>query len=364
MNSTSSPEDGPELGPGTGLESDAEIPREPAAPPPLSQPPPRATQAPPAPPAALEIRSLRVDYGDFVAVDHLSLTVAPGEILGIVGPNGAGKTSTFRVLATLMEPTHGEVFFAGVDIAEDSHRARQLMGYMPDLAPVPSDLRVGEFLDFYADAHGLGGPAERRTRADECLAQVGLLPLRDRGCRELSRGQTQRVVLAKTLLHRPRVLILDEPASGLDPLARRELRIVLQALARTGVTILISSHILGELAEMCTSLCVLDRGRLVAHGGVDAVRRRLGRTGRRLTLGLLTPPAEATAWLADRPSVRDPITGVGTVSFEFDGDDAAQADLLEALVRDGLRVKSLEEHRSSLEDLLVGIAAPAPAPNP
>ena len=197
---------------------------------------------------AVDIRSLRVDYGDFVAVDDLTLAVPPGEILGIVGPNGAGKTSTFRVLATLMEPTHGDVFFDGVDIAEDPRQARRLMGYMPDLAPVPSDLKVWEFLDFYAAAYGLRDAHERRQRADRCLETVGLSNLRNNGCRELSRGQTQRVVLAKTLLHEPRVLILDEPASGLDPLARRDLRTALQSLAATGATILISSHILSELS--------------------------------------------------------------------------------------------------------------------
>ena len=151
-------------------------------------------------------------------------------------------------------------------------------------------------------------------------------------------------------------------ASGLDPLARRDLRIALQTLARTGVTILISSHILGELSEMCSSLCLLDRGRVVAHGGVDAVRRRLGRSGRRLTLGLLTSPAEAAAWLTRQTAVRVPVIGIGSVSFEFDGDDEVQADLLEALIRDGIRIKSLEEHRSSLEDLLVEIATPARNP--
>ena len=141
---------------------------------------------------AVDIRSLRVDYGDFVAVDDLTLAVPPGEILGIVGPNGAGKTSTFRVLATLMEPTHGDVFFDGVDIAENPRQARRLMGYMPDLAPVPSDLKVWEFLDFYAAAYGLRDAHERRQRADRCLESVGLSNLRNNGCRELSRG-TRRI---------------------------------------------------------------------------------------------------------------------------------------------------------------------------
>lgn len=286
------------------------------------------------------------------------MAVPPGEILGIVGPNGAGKTSTFRVLATLMEPTHGDVFFDGVDIAEDPRQARRLMGYMPDLAPVPSDLKVWEFLDFYAAAYGLRDAHERRQRADRCLETVGLSNLRNNGCRELSRGQTQRVVLAKTLLHEPRVLILDEPASGLDPLARRDLRTALQSLAATGATILISSHILSELSEMCTSLCILNRGRLLAHGSVNEVRSQLGNTRRRLTLGLLSSPSEAADWLAQQPTISELRVESARISFEFTGDDEAQAELLEALIRRRVRLRTFEEKRSSLEELLVDIATP------
>ena len=307
---------------------------------------------------AVDIRSLRVDYGDFVAVDNLTLAVPQGEILGIVGPNGAGKTSTFRVLATLMEPTHGDVFFDGVDIAEDPRQARRLMGYMPDLAPVPSDLKVWEFLDFYAAAYGLRDAQQRRQRTDRCLETVGLSNLRNNGCRELSRGQTQRVVLAKTLLHEPRVLILDEPASGLDPLARRDLRNALQNLAATGATILISSHILSELSEMCTSLCILNRGRLLAHGSVNEVRSQLGNTRRRLTLGLLSSPSEAADWLAQQPTISELRVESARISFEFTGDDEAQAELLETLVRRKVRLRTFEERRSSLEELLVEIATP------
>jgi ABC-2 type transport system ATP-binding protein len=275
-----------------------------------------------------------------------------------VGPNGAGKTSTFRVLATLMEPTHGDVFFDGVDIAENPRQARRLMGYMPDLAPVPSDLKVWEFLDFYAAAYGLRDAHERRQRADRCLETVGLSNLRNNGCRELSRGQTQRVVLAKTLLHEPRVLILDEPASGLDPLARRDLRTALQSLAATGATILISSHILSELSEMCTSLCILNRGRLLAHGSVNEVRSQLGNTRRRLTLGLLSSPSEAADWLAQQPTISELRVESARISFEFTGDDEAQAELLETLVRRRVRLRTFEEKRSSLEELLVEIATP------
>lgn len=305
---------------------------------------------------AIDIRDLRVDYGDFVAVDDLTLRVPRGEVFGLVGPNGAGKTSTFRVVTTLMEPTYGEVRLDGVDAFEDLEAARRLLGYMPDLAPVPSDLKVWEFLDFHAAAYGLGTRARRRERVAECLEEVALAAQRDAWCRELSRGQTQRVVLAKTLLHRPRVLILDEPASGLDPLARRDLRHTLRKLAAAGATIFVSSHILSELAEMCSSLCVMNRGRLLASGTVEQVRAQLGSTERVLTATLLDRHEEARAWLAAHPAVHDLRLAGERVIFGFRGCDEAQADLIAALIRTGIRVRAFEERRSSFEDILVEVA--------
>ncbi|WP_193214108.1 ABC transporter ATP-binding protein [Luteolibacter marinus] len=305
---------------------------------------------------AIDIRDLRVDYGNFVAVDDLTLSVPPGEVFGLVGPNGAGKTSTFRVLTTLMEPTYGEVQLDGVDVLEDIEAARRIVGYMPDLAPVPSDLKVAEFLEFHAAAYGLGSRAQRRDRVAECLEEVALTDQRGKWCKELSRGQTQRVVLAKTLLHRPRVLILDEPASGLDPLARRDLRNALRKLAKTGATVFISSHILSELAEMCTSLCVMNRGRLLASGSVDQVREQLGNTGRTLTATLLNRLEEGAAWLESREGVHDLEVAGQQVVFRFNGSDDDQADLMEGLIRQGIRLRSFEEKRSSFEDILVDVA--------
>lgn len=306
--------------------------------------------------AAIDIRSLRVDYGDFVAVDDLSLTVPPGEVFGLVGPNGAGKTSTFRVITTLMEPTYGEVILDGVDVLEDLESARRIIGYMPDLAPVPSDLKVWEFLDFHASAYGLGTKAQRRKRVAECLEEVALTDQRNKWCKELSRGQTQRVVLAKTLLHRPRVLVLDEPASGLDPLARRDLRNALRRIASTGATVFVSSHILSELAEMCTSLCVMNRGKLLASGTVDEVRRQLGNTERVITATLLGRHEEAREWLSSHAAVHDLRISDQQLIFGFKGDDEAQADLMEGLVRLGIRMRAFEEKRSSFEDILVDVA--------
>ena len=305
---------------------------------------------------AIEVRDLRVDYGDFVAVDDLALSVPAGEVFGLVGPNGAGKTSTFRVLTTLMEPTYGEVFLDGIDAFEDIEEVRRIVGYMPDLAPVPSDLKVWEFLDFHAAAYGLGARAPRHARVEECLAEVALTDQRDKWCKELSRGQTQRVVLAKTLLHRPRVLILDEPASGLDPLARRDLRSTLRKLAANGATVFVSSHILSELAEMCSSLCVMNRGRLLASGTVDEVRRQLGSTERVLTATLLGRHEEAVAWLAAQPAVHDVRLAGPQIVFGFKGDDEAQAALIEGLIALGIRLRAFEEKRSSFEDILVEVA--------
>ena len=305
---------------------------------------------------AIDIRYLRVDYGNFVAVDDLTLTVPPGEVFGLVGPNGAGKTSTFRVLTTLMEPTYGEVILSGVDVLEDIETARRIIGYMPDLAPVPSDLKVWEFLEFHAAAYHLGNSAQRRERVAECLEEVALTDQRNSWCKELSRGQTQRVVLAKTLLHRPSVLILDEPASGLDPLARRDLRQALRKLASTGATVFVSSHILSELAEMCSSLCVMNRGKLLASGTAEEVRKQLGSNERTITASLLDRHQDAVTWLKSQNAVHDLRIIGDQVLFGFTGSDDEQADLMEGLIRIGARMRAFEEKRSSFEDILVGVA--------
>lgn len=318
----------------------------------ISQPPTTSSEDQ----AAVEIRDLRVDYGEFVAVHDLSLSIPRGEVFGIVGPNGAGKTSTFKVLATLMEPTYGEVRLHGLDIMEETQAARRIMGYMPDLAPVPSDLKVIEFLRFYAHAHALGDEKTRHSRVEECLAMVDLVDKRDAWCKKLSRGQTQRLVLAKTLLHRPQVLILDEPASGLDPLARRDLRHILQKLAHGGVTVLVSSHILSELAEMCSSLCIMNEGKLLASGTAEEIRREMGRAERKLSLVVLGDTVEAAERLTQRGGVSEVKANGERVDFCFEGSEVEQADLLAGLVQQGVVVKLFEEKESSFEDILMEVA--------
>jgi len=305
---------------------------------------------------AIEIRDLRVDYGEFVAVKDISLSIPFGQVYGLVGPNGAGKTSTFRVITTLMEPTYGEVKVAGFDISEHAQEAREVIGYMPDLAPVPSDLKLWEFLDFYAQAHRIGGRARRRERVEQCLDAVDLTEKRNDWAKALSRGQTQRLVLAKTLLHDPQVLILDEPASGLDPLSRRDLRLTLQGLANQGRAVFVSSHILTELAEMCSSMCVMNQGKILASGSVGEVRAALGGAERKINVITLGQPQILAQWLEDQPGVREVLTFEDQVSFQFTGSHEDQGVLLQNLVSRGFGIRSFEEGRSSFEDILVEIA--------
>ena len=309
---------------------------------------------------AIVIRDLRVDYGDFVAVDDIRLQVNPGEVCGLVGPNGAGKTSTLRVLATLMEPTYGDISLCGIDVLEEPEAARRILGYMPDLAPAPRDLKAWEFLDFHAHTHALGDSTSRRHRLDECLEIVSLSHKRSAWCRTLSRGETQRLVLAKTLLHRPQVLILDEPASGLDALSRRQLRLTLRNLAKEGATVFVSSHILGELAEMCTSLAVMHKGRLLVSGSTEKIRNELGRSERTLNITLLDRRGEAVSWLKSQPGVNHLSGSDNDLTLSFSGSDGGQAALLTGLIELGIPIKRYEEKILSFEEILIEIASESP----
>jgi ABC-2 type transport system ATP-binding protein len=307
-------------------------------------------------PHAIKIVDLRVDYGDFAAVDSLSLTVPAGEVFGLVGPNGAGKTSSFKVLATLMEPTFGEVFLSGIDIALQPEKARRVLGYMPDLAPVPTDLKCWEFLDLYAGAHGLS-EIERHQRIGECLEKVDLEDKREAICSSLSRGMKQRLVLAKTLLHRPKVMLLDEPASGMDPVSRASLRRTLRALAADdGTTVMVSSHILSELSDMCTSVGFMAGGKLVDAGRTDEVLDRLGSAERQIQVELLDEASVAACKDAITQAGIEKVSAVGRVlSFSMEGEGGEQVALLKRLVELDLPVRSFAERRTSIEDVLLGL---------
>lgn len=303
---------------------------------------------------ALSVRNLRVDYGDFTAVDDLSLELQAGEIFGLAGPNGAGKTSTIRVLASLLEPTYAEVEIFGRDLFESPAAVHAMLGYMPDLAPVVPDLKVWEFLDLYAASHGLRGK-ERRERINRSLERVDLADKRDVLGKGLSRGMMQRVVLAKTLLHDPRLLLLDEPASGMDPIARRDLRLVLESLAADGSTIIVSSHILSELSDMCTSVGIMHNGRLLRHGPLRSVLRDLETEQVRINLDVLSDPASVVAFLTARNDADEVEVDDRHISFVFEGDEAARSDLLKSLIADGATVSAFIPRDSGIESVLMDV---------
>ncbi len=311
----------------------------------------------------IEVRGLTKRYGRTEALRGLTFRVPAGSIYGFIGQNGAGKTTTLRILATLLPPGDGEALVGGYDVVRRPSEVRRLIGYMPDFFGVYDDLRVSEYLDFYADAHGVRGPAARRLR-DDLLELVDLAHKRDAYVNDLSRGMQQRLCLARALVHDPAVLLLDEPASGLDPLARVEMRALLRELQAMGKTILISSHILSELADFCTHIGVVAHGRMLRQGTLDEVLR--DSRERRLRIRVLPADGGSGAERAAADGAREgdraaqilaAVPGVRAVSVTgpqlevaFDGGPEAVAALLETLVRSGVRVVSFSETAGSLED--------------
>ena len=298
---------------------------------------------------------LTIDYGSVLAVRDLSLTIGPGEVYGLIGPNGAGKTSTIRALATLLEPTYGEVYVGGHDVALKPEAARAVLGYMPDMPPVYDELTCWELLDVFAGAHGLP-PEKRRARVDECLEQVSLTQKRDAKAGTLSRGMKQRLILAKTLLHDPQVLLLDEPASGLDPMARIELRELLKTLGRAGKTVLVSSHILTELSDFCTSIGIMQKGRMVVHGTLEEIAKKMS-PHRTVAIRALTPLSHALGLIRAFPKVVDAQEQKGELIVQIDGTEEDDADLLAALVAGGVRVRAYEERKMDVEDIFLSVGA-------
>ena len=222
----------------------------------------------------IKTHNLTKKYGDLFAIQAIELDLAPGDLFGFIGPNGAGKTTTMKILATLLDPTYGEAYVCGHSIYRDPKEIRRLVGYMPDFFGVYDDMKVIEYLEFFAAAYRINGP-RRRQVCNEKLDLVDLDFKRDAYANTLSRGQTQRLGLARVLLHEPQVLLLDEPLSGLDPRARIEMRAVLRRLGQQGKTIMVSSHILPELADMCNKVGLIDKGVMDVNGTVVDVLRRV-----------------------------------------------------------------------------------------
>ncbi|MEA2577725.1 MAG: type transport system ATP-binding protein [Chloroflexota bacterium] len=299
-------------------------------------------------------------YDSTLAVAGIDLSVEQGEIFGLVGPNGAGKTTTLRILATLLLPSAGTAEIAGMSVTRNPDDVRRVLGFMPDSFGVYDDMKVWEYLDFFARCYGMGA-ADRRRMIGDLLELVDLGSKRDDYVQTLSRGMQQRLCLAHALVHDPQVLLLDEPASGLDPRARVELRELLRELRTLGKTILISSHILPELEELCTSVAIVDRGQVLAQGRVSDIERRL-RFGAVLRVRMLLE-GEALEAARDRfgqdPDVASAVLlEDGTIELGFRGDDAASARLLAESVAAGMPIVSFARAASDLEELFLQVTSP------
>jgi ABC-2 type transport system ATP-binding protein len=302
----------------------------------------------------IEVIHFTKHYGDFVAVDDLSFSIGQGEIFGFIGPNGAGKSTTIRFLATLLRPTAGEGRVAGHSVTAEPMAVRRVIGFMPDDFGVYDGMKVWEFLDFFAVAYEIPR-SYRKKIIGEVLDLLDLTHKRDDFVNGLSKGMKQRLCLAKTLVHDPPVLILDEPASGLDPRARLEMKALLNELKQMGKTILISSHILSELADFCTSIGIIERGKLLAAGSIREIQQQL-RSHRVLKVRVLDESTDKAAELLRHDqAIRLVETYDHTLSAEFEGQDQDMARLLDRLVQNGIVVQSFAEEPLSLEDVFMMI---------
>jgi ABC-2 type transport system ATP-binding protein len=308
---------------------------------------------------AVETVALTKEYGDFVALDRLTLSVERGEILGFVGPNGAGKTTTIKILVGLARPTSGSARIAGVDCVKSARQIKRLVGYMPDTFGGYDNMRVAEYLDFFGAAFGIAR-RERAKRIGAALEAAGAGTFGDLYVEALSHGMKQRVALARTLLHDPPVLILDEPANGLDPEARIELRRVLLDLAQRGKTLLVTSHVLPELARTCHRIAIITRGRLRACGTLEEISRQL-RQLRPMEVQLVRADDidKAVALVREHIEPGAEITSSpveAEVLFRTARREEELAGLLKALIAAGVEVAQFREVQTDLEEAFMTLA--------
>jgi len=299
----------------------------------------------------IELIDFGKDYGDFTAVRCINLKIGEGEIFGFIGPNGAGKSTSMRFLATLLKASRGEGVVNGHRVSEAPMDVRRSVGYMPDSFGVYDGMKVWEFLDFFAVAYGIPR-SKRKSVIGDVLELLDLTHKREDYVNGLSRGMKQRLCLAKTLVHDPPVLILDEPASGLDPRARMEVKALLKELRRMGKTILISSHILTELADCCTSIGIIERGELLLHGPIGDVYRRI-RSNRILEIKFLGDMQTGLSIIRSSPHTRDVQIEDHSATVEFEADDADVAALLRQLIEGGAGVRSFRDKEPTLEDVFM-----------
>ena len=299
----------------------------------------------------IELRNFTKIYGEFVAVSNLNLKIGAGEMFGFIGPNGAGKSTTIRFLATLLRATAGEGTVNGHSVTRDPIGVRKSVGYMPDNFGVYDGMKVWEFLDFFAVAYQI--PRSRRKGViGDVLELLDLTHKRDDFVNGLSRGMKQRLCLAKTLVHDPPVLILDEPASGLDPRARLEVKALLKELRAMGKTILISSHILTELADCCTSIGIIERGQLLLHGPIETVYRQIQRN-RHIEVRFSGNAEQGVSLIRSDPKVRDVHMNARSCTLEIDGEESDVQRLLRQLVAADCGLLSFAEKEPTLEDVFM-----------
>lgn len=324
-----------------------------------SEPPSGAT----GPEAAIEIRGLVKRYGKRTAVDGLELSVRKGDIFGFVGPNGAGKTSTIRIITGLLKPSAGEVRVGGYSVKTEPEMVKRQVGYMPDYFGVYPDLLVGEYLEFFSACYGIPAP-QRPALVSSLLELVDLAHRENDSVDRLSRGMKQRLSLARTLIHDPQVLVLDEPASGLDPRARVEIRELLVELSRMGKTVFFSTHILADVAEICTRVGILEAGKLVAEGSLEALHLQVMPV-RQVQITLLERPEQAGTLLEGLPGVENVrlapnsqgLEGLAgersSLILDYSGDDRGLSQVLNQLVAAGFPVLHFREETRDLEEVFL-----------
>ena len=296
----------------------------------------------------IETKNLTKNYGNLTAVDDLNLTIQDGDIFGFIGPNGAGKTTTMRILVTLLEPTRGKASINGLDVSRHGKKVRRLVGYMPDFMGVYDDLKVFEYLEFFAAAFGIERK-KRKSIVEGVLELTDLQSKRSVTVDSLSRGMQQRLGLARVLIHDPKVLILDEPASGLDPRARIEIRELLRELKRMGKTIMISSHILSELEEICDHIGTIEHGRLVFSGTMEEILSRLGIQSK-VRVRVVNNQDKAVELLTALPQIRQVQVSGDYISVTFREGKDGDGIIARTLVNADLDIVSIQPERLKLDD--------------
>ena len=306
--------------------------------------------------AAIRVRNLTRHFGPVKAVDGVSFEIPQGSVCGFIGSNGAGKTTTMRILATLDYPTEGSIEISGVDVVQEPWKVRHRLGWVPDHFNVYAHMSVLEFMDFHARALGFKGK-ERQVRLAEVMEFTDLAVIAERPANKLSKGMTQRLCLGRALVHDPDVLVLDEPAAGLDPKARIELKHLIRLLAGEGKTIFISSHILSELGEMCDTLVFINNGKIVHHGDAESLKRRTDSTGGIFfDVQLAAEPEALAAWCLMQPNVEMIEARRQGGRLRLGTDDPAQAAaLLARMVKDGLPVIEFHREQRNLEDAFMAM---------